>query len=102
MPIFNCIKRVGKSSVPSSMTGEEKEARMFSHVEASERIQDGFSPKINTFQSLRKEVIGMAVFRIVGLKPLGKFHSLSLPRWSGNEAPCSLKKKARREADGAA
>ena len=37
---------------------------MFSHVEASKRIQDKFSPKINTFQSMRKEVIGMAVFRI--------------------------------------
>ena len=37
---------------------------MFSHVEASKRIQDKFSPKNNTFQSMRKEVIGMAVFRI--------------------------------------
>jgi len=51
MPIFNCIKRGGKFPVLSSMSGEAKEAWMFSHMEVSERIQGRFSPKINTFRN---------------------------------------------------
>lgn len=51
MPIFNCMKRGGKFSVPFSVSDKAKEARMFSLVEASKRIQGLFSPKINTFKN---------------------------------------------------
>ena len=37
---------------------------MFSHGEDTGRIQTDKTPKINTFQTMRKEVSGMAVFRI--------------------------------------
>ena len=37
---------------------------MFSHVKGMGEIQTEETPKINTFQTMRKEVSGMAVFRI--------------------------------------
>lgn len=37
---------------------------MFSHVENIRGIRTDETPKINTFQTMRKEVSGMAVFRI--------------------------------------
>lgn len=37
---------------------------MFSHVKGMGEIQTEEAPKINTFQTMRKEVSGMAVFRI--------------------------------------
>ena len=46
------------------MCYEPKGAGMFSHVEDIGRIQTEETPKINTFQTMRKEVSGMAVFRI--------------------------------------
>ena len=60
----NCIKKGGKSAVPSPVYHEPKGAWMFSHVENIGGIQTEETPKINTFQTMRKEVSGMAVFRI--------------------------------------
>ena len=37
---------------------------MFSHVKGMGEIQTEETPKINTFQTMRKEVSGIAVFRI--------------------------------------
>ena len=37
---------------------------MFSHVKGMGEIQTEETPKINTFQTMRKEVSGMAVFRM--------------------------------------
>ena len=60
----NCIKKGGKSAVPSPLCHEPKGAWMFSHVKGMGEIQTEETPKINTFQTMRKEVSGMAVFRI--------------------------------------
>lgn len=60
----NCIKKGGKSAVPSPVCHEPKGAWLFSHAEDIGGIQTDETPKINTFQTMRKEVSGMAVFRI--------------------------------------
>ena len=60
----NCIKKGGKSAVSLPVSHEPEGAWMFSHVEDTRGIQTGRTPKNNTFQTMRKEVSGMAVFRI--------------------------------------
>ena len=64
LPAENCIKKGGKSAVPSPVCHEPKGAWLFSHAEDIGGIQTDETPKINTFQTKRKEVSGMAVFRI--------------------------------------
>lgn len=60
----NCIKKGGKSAVPSPMCHEPNGVWMFSHTEDIRGMQMDKTPKINTFQTMRKEVSGMAVLRI--------------------------------------
>ena len=54
----------GKSAVSSPVCHEPKGAGMFFHAEDIGRIQTDKALKINTFQTMRKEVSDMAVFRI--------------------------------------
>ena len=50
----NCIKKGGKSAVPSPVCHEPKGAWMFSHTEDIGGIQTEETPKNNTFQTMRK------------------------------------------------
>ncbi len=60
----NCNKKGGKSAVPSPLCHEPKGAWMFSHAEDIGGIQTEETPKINTFQTMRKEVSGILDSRI--------------------------------------